>query len=608
MKQFLSLLILICLLAGCATVNRNEYEKEIRAYLDQFEQNLQNSDDIILQQFNVDKSAEALLRAIRIMQNKTLQEDSVQCFINFSTANIIFEEIDIRVEIHALFKSIHPEFDLKEESTLTLWLKSDHGKFSIRKIEADDFYQSFHSLSFRLGYSRHLAKAFKTREVYFAEAAQLQQQYDTIVWYSRHHDSTYYYAVNGVWEDYFNKRDKTKPDYKMGLINSKGRVIVPVKYDLIGTIGFDTENVIEVKRDSKVGHFSLDGKELIPAIYDWIIPYQSDSVYALVKNDTTYGWINKEYTYSSGYPDEDTEFYIKSFGFVAKSLLLKPGEYTMIEPLHVENIGMAKIIPSQHYVTTGIFREVLDRFVLDYEEFDGETFGTEVIDKGKSILHKLTDGLSTLYTKLEVHYLGGREEFYQDHLITFIDKDGSRLGRHELAREYKSVKFIDSTLLEFTLTANTSEIFRNAYDWDFNRSEEDWNIPYHVYFRIDKNGNGIERLESPRQFDCTMFVKLDSSYLSGTFYYWDKIKQDTASRKFVSTHTIQQMRNEILAFYGYIFPDPKIQEDFKYVKWYEPRFAKYEEFLDDMTEIDRHNLQFLDSFLSIQQTKPSAAM
>lgn len=608
MKQIISTLFLIGLVVACATVNRNDYEEKVRAYLAKFEKNLQASDDIILKQFKVDKSPEVLLRAIHIMQNKDLREDSVQCLINFDAANIVFEDKDIRVEIKALFKSIHPNFDFKEESTLTLWLKSDNGILSICKIEADDFYHNFHGLSFRLKYSKHLANAFRTREVYFNKAAQLQQQYDTIIWYSRHHDSTYYYAVNGVWDDYFNDTDKTKPNYKMGLISANGRVIVPVEFDLIGTIGFDTENIVEVKKDAKVGHFSLEGKELIPAIYDWIIPYQSDSVYALVKSDTTYGWINKDYTYSSGYPDKDAELYIKSFGFVTKSLLLKPGEYTMIEPLDIERIGMAKIIPSQHYVTTGIFREVLDRFVLDYEEFDGETVGTETIDKGKSILNKLTNGLSTLYTKLEVHFLGGREEFYQNHLITFIDKEGNKLGRHELAREYKSAKFVDSTLLEFTLTANASEIFRNAYDWDFNRSEEDWNIPYHVYFKIDKNTNSIERLESPRQFDCTTFVKLDSSYLSGTFYYWNEIKQDTASRKFISPHTIQQMRNEILAFYGYIFPDSKIQEDFKYVSWYEPRFSKYEEFLNDMTEIDRHNLLFLDSLLPIQQTKPSAAM
>lgn len=602
MKQIGFILLLVCLGVACTPVNRNDYEEKVKNYLLKFEQNLRDSDEIILQQFKVDKSHEVILRAIRIMQNNSLQEDGIQCLINFNTANIIFGEKDIRVEIRAIFKSIQPEFDFKEESTFTLWLKSENGILSICQIEADDFYRNFRSISFRLGYSKHLANAFKTREIYFDKAAQLQNNYDTIVWYARHQDSTYYYAVNGGWGDYFNKRDQVKPSYKMGLINETGRIVIPVEYDLVGTIGFDIENVVEVKKDSKVGHFSLEGKELIPALYDWIIPYQSDSIYALVKNDTTYGWINKEYTYSSGYPSEDAANYVKSFTFISRPLLLKPDEYTMIEPLDIENIGMAKIIPPQHYVTTGIFREVLDRFLLDFQEFDGETSGTKVIDKGKSVLSKITEGLLTLYTKIEVHYLGGREEFYQDHSIKFMDKHGNGLGQHKLIREYKSVKLIDSTILEFTLTPNAHDIFRNPYGWDFNESEEDWNVPHYVYFKINEDYEGVEQLETPRQFDCTAFIKLDSSYLSGTFYYWDKIKQDTASRKFVSQHTIEQMRNEILAVYGYTFPNTKILEDFKYCKWYEPRFTNYEEFLDDMTEIDRHNLKFLDSLLPPQQT------
>jgi hypothetical protein len=53
-------------------------------------------------------------------------------------------------------------------------------------------------------------------------------------------------------------------NYTMGLVSETGRVVVPPAYDLVGTIGFAKEDIIEVKKDGLVGHYNLEGKELDP--------------------------------------------------------------------------------------------------------------------------------------------------------------------------------------------------------------------------------------------------------------------------------------------------------------------------------------------------------
>jgi hypothetical protein len=98
---------------------------------------------------------------------------------------------------------------------------------------------------------------------------------------------------------------------------------------------------------------------------------------------------------------------------------------------------------------------------------------------------------------------------------------------------------------------------------------------------------------------------MDSSYLTGEFVYWDSTQRATVTRDFVSNATMIEMRNEILAVYGYEFADPKLVEQFRYRDWYVIRHEHYEDFWDTMTEIDKHNLEFLESMIGTLRTNPA---
>jgi hypothetical protein len=66
------------------------------------------------------------------------------------------------------------------------------------------------------------------------------------------------------------------------------------------------------------------------------------------------------------------------------------------------------------------------------------------------------------------------------------------------------------------------------------------------------------------------------------------------------------MRDEILAAYGYQFPAPERVEQFKNnSNWYTPQHTSLAEVTTTMTEIDRHNLEFLNKILSLLQAKPA---
>lgn len=57
------------------------------------------------------------------------------------------------------------------------------------------------------------------------------------------------------------------------------------------------------------------------------------------------------------------------------------------------------------------------------------------------------------------------------------------------------------------------------------------------------------------------------------------------------------MRDEILAWYGYSFPDAENPKRYD-SQWYFPVYDDRSEFADLMTEIDRHNLAFLEHFIN----------
>ena len=122
------------------------------------------------------------------------------------------------------------------------------------------------------------------------------------------------------------------------------------------------------------------------------------------------------------------------------------------------------------------------------------------------------------------------------------------------------------------------------------------NLYFHTYFTIADH-DSIKQLSSHRRFPETEFVKLDSSYVTGQFLIYDYQRDRTDTTSVLSVKTLTSMRDEILAWYGYSFPDMEDRKRYA-SEWYFPIYEERAEFSDLMTEIDRHNLEFLERMIN----------
>lgn len=596
LRLFSLLLISVVLMTGCSTLKQNDPNEKVRAFVNDFKTNLTASDEVIKSQFKISSeskiSESGIMNAIRIMQNADQDKDSISCYVYFESPAITQEEALVRVDLEAMFSSTDSTYALQKESGFTLWLSAENGKFFITDIKAYDFYNDYNSTLYDFKQSKHRERDLASRKIFFDQARKLQQTYDSVIWYSQYQDSIYYYVVNGEWRNFFvSEQGDRLQSAKMGLVSESGKVIVPPAYDLVGTISFETDNVIEVQKNNLVGYFTLDGKEIIPALYDYIIPYQEAGAYALVKKDTLYGWIDKQYVHHVGFPSAAAKKYIQEFGYLDKSITVSGETTSTAEIIHVDHMGTGFVIPPTYYVKAKVFDEVITDLYIGNNALGWA--GTESVETKGSILEKISDSFSALMVMLNDNYLEGREGFYERTNVTLVDNQQTQLGSFTVPSGEVSFNKIDSTLIELRI-ARTGSDYSDMYDYQ-------WDAPFYRYLKLEQGT--ITQLKSERNFEFTQFVKIDSSYLEGKFFDWNESGRQESDFPF--DETLKSMRNEILAEYGYEFADSEITEMFSHRKWYNPRYVRYDEFFDSMTDVDKHNVAFLERIIGTLDKKPS---
>lgn len=596
-RALLFLALNLMVFGGCSTLKQNDPNEKIHAFIKEFKNNLAASDEVIKAQFKIAQGSnvteDGMMRTIRVMQNRDQAEDSVLTTINFDSPTITNEQNQVRVDFTALFASTDSNYALQKESGFTLWLSPYEGRFVVTNIEAQSFYSMYYNSVYEFKNFKHRERDLASRKIFFDQARTLQQKYDSVIWYTEYHDSIYYYVVNGGWNNYFMNQQGSKPaTAKMGLVSESGRVIVPPAYDLVGTISFEIDGVIEVRKDNRVGHFNLHGEEIIPAAYDWIIPYEGKGVYALVKQDTVYGWIDEKYTHHAGFPSAEAQKYIYDFGYLGKNIVVSKETMATSEIIHADHMGEGLVIPPAHYVQAKVLDEIITGIYIGENALGWG--GTESIETQGSVLEKISEKFSALMVMLNDNYLEGREGFYERTNVTFVNDKHQPLGTFTVASGTITFHKIDSSLMELRIA--------RASDDGYGEMDDDWDAPYFQYFSLDHAT--ITKLESNRYYGFTKFVKIDSSYLEGTFYEWEEGANQPKESTFALNNILVSMRNEILAEYGYNFSDPEMKDDFINRDWYKPRYSRYEEFYDSMTETDRYNLEFLEKIIgSLEKRK-----
>lgn len=581
----ISLIVLLALgtMVSCSILKGNDAEGKIKNYLVRFAVELQQSDSLAATHFKTDQSEWALRSALQLLRNT--MESPVEVTTMFQQAFVTIND-SILVSIPVIMRTDSAGMVTQRLTNLEMTLQENDTTFVITRWNGENFYEQFWSYSNAITAGQNVAKIRESRGHFYARAKELQETYDSVIWFANTDPVHYYYVVNGTWSNPYGQQLPVE-QYRMGLVDDSSKVIVPVEFDLIGMPGELGEDLIEVKNNNRFGCYKLStGQELIPAEYDWIIPYEN---ILLVKNDTLTGWFDTQQAFHAGYPNKDAEAYVKGFKFLPESIRLDNSDAQYLEIPSESHASVGYLIPASYYTHLGIFDEIEGGF--EGEIFNEEA-GTEYMEAEMSFLEKITSKLSALITDARDAYVYSREGFYDHQKIAFLNDKGEVVKEHDLGLKGElSFNMVDSTRLEVKVTPGTDE--GDGYESEYLGGMS--NIPQYTYFSVADDQ--LIPLESHRWYTFTEFIKLDSSYITGEFHVYNEEQQIWEDVTILPTETLTRMRNEILADYGYIFTDQDAIESFKYNKWYQAKYTSVSEFETELSEIDRHNLKFLEKIL-----------
>jgi hypothetical protein len=596
MKKFILAIAILMVIVSCSRIQKMELDENVKVFLTDFQKQLQGSDEDILKLFAGAQSKEEILKAIYILQNK---DTLVKARILFDSAKSHREDSYLIVELPVDLISGDQQ---AHRSLFFFQLFKNDGQFRIGKLEGEKLYSDFFGLKNSIENAEELARRMADMKVYYDRARELKKDYDSIVWYVHHKNMTYYYAVKGNYN--FDSLKKERPQgYKMGLIDETGKVIVPVEYDLIGNPSMTLSEAIEVKKEGKIGFYSLEGKLIIEPSYEWLVPYEKGFANALVKKDSAFGWLSKDYTFNKDFPSPEAERTINEFEYLTSNTFSLGKDYQdlihIIYPLTGEfykNMGFGNtglVVPSAYLVKMGIFPQIEDGFITQIPD-KGYVYGNDYSQMKSQKPFSITEILTGFVTEFQTRYIGGRGEFYNRREVVVVDEKRNILNRIWIGGGGFGLKKMNDTLFQYS--------FLPEYDEPGpGENFPEYNFPVYGYFKVE--GKKLIVLETYRRFAFTEITKLDSSYLKGNFDFWDRVTQKQSKSTFLSREALFAMRNEILAGYGFIFTEPDQAEWFKYQQWYKPTTESYEEVYSKLSEIDKYNLDFLARILGPYQPK-----
>ncbi len=582
--------------AACTVMKNDKLDKDAEQFLTDFKSVLTKSDSEILALFYSGQSEEEILKGVAVLQNKN---QFVSTRIRYAEATGKWEDgylfIDLPIEIVA-----EGEEMVVKHLALKL-VQKKAGKFYINRFGGEEVYSAYQSLKYKVENRDLLAKRAQDLKVYYDRAMQLQKNYDSVVWYTQYKDTTYYFAVNGKFVlDSLN--GKSPATFKMGLVHENGKVIIPVEYELIGNPSINIADAVEVKRDGKVGYYDLTGKMLVPAEYTWLVPYEEGESKALVKKDTVFGWLDASYQFHENFPSATAEKYIRDFTYLTEKKFVFGVDHQQIivslaqdERYNYESRGII-IIPG-FLANNNVFNWLLDDFTTILAK-DDQIYESGNIYKESSNQYSfyLSKTIAVLVNSIETRYIGGRSEFYTSRKINLIDKNQNTLGSVDTwgGGEF-SLKLLGSNLLQ------TSFLYNEEYE--FTSDFKETNLPHYYYFRIEEDMR-LSELPRNRFFGFTEYVKIDSSFITGNFVTYNRTlpegKQKQAST-FLSVETLEYMRLEILANYGYIISNEDFMNRYRIFGKGEEKdqtfTLDYETVYAKASEIDKHNLDFLAKIL-----------
>jgi hypothetical protein len=576
--------VLALIVLSCSVLKREDPNEKVREFLFSFESSLYKTENMTLEFFATKQSRDAILAIVRVLQNK---DQLVVCTPDFKNALIYSEQLPIQAKIPIIFSIKGANTSDTVHHQLRINIEPIGDSFKIIDIEGEAFYHAFQRMKNISAWDAALQEAIDKRAWIFENARVLRERFDSVVWYTELDNARFFYVTRGRWNHPFSTSKKEYDSAaRMGLVDQEGEIVIPVEYDLIGTIGFQFHDKVEVMRDGRVGYFDLESRKLvIEPIYDWIAPSDQQDAFAVCKKDSLVGWLDKSYEFNAGFKDDEMRQWISRYSFLQRAMYLTGDQYGICEVPDRNHVGDGTIIPPAYLSKFGVLEPILNGMTTTERPFNG---WTAYVEKKTSTLATLSSQLTALVTVVKERYLEGREEFYTSSKVLLMSDFPPSFGSADISGEIASIRMVDSTLIEI----------QTPHDYWFAEEDvsEELNLIKHSYVSI--TNQGVKQLASRRLFPQTEFVMLDSSYVTGEFIVYNKEKKTEEKASFLSRKTLSHMRNEILASNGYTFPELGTGEHFQYLREGKDEIDSFDKALERLSPIDRHNFEFLSSLLA----------
>ena len=447
----------------------------------------------------------------------------------------------------------------------------------------------------------------------FKVADELKKQYDSVIWFSHIKNETWYYVTNGKW--FFNEvqTDAVVP-YKMGLVGPDLKLVIPVEYSLVHTIGTTFENLIEVEKDNKKGFYDLKGKIVVPVEYEHIFPVNATEGIAVLNTGNDFYWLKNDYTIS-----EKVDLKIGDVLEMLKqdkAFTLKQGSADHITEFNSRYDHGSIYIPSSYLVDLNFlpsvktFENPLRRNVA----WEGVSTNYTVKTDDATEPSSGNDWLKTTFYSIRDYFLGGRSEFYDKKNLVVVDRKNNRFLAVDVYADYDEDAAEQLCQVPVRFRALTDSLYeiRSAGRLEvdlYDTAKYVFGGTSYSYFTI--RNNKLVPLETNRRFAFTKYTRMDDSYLGGCYEMYTRKGEKSEKTKlgYLNTELLEWIKNDIYADYAYKFTNKRWAEIMEGGMAYYQKGGDYNDkhysknVEDSLTAIDKYNIDFINQKINSGKTK-----
>ncbi len=431
-------------------------------------------------------------------------------------------------------------------------------------------------------------------------------QYSKIPYFTKFANGKYlFYVVQGNWKE--PKNDSfPKGGFKMGIIDEKGNVLLPIEYDKLYNPDGTVYGFIEIEKNGKRGLFNYSTKEMIAAHYDVIYRNRVNKLaIAIGRKGDKFCFIQDaklaiEITNENDIPRYSRN--LEMWGFDVQKQKVNLYSTVMLNWYYEIYAGNGvyfmpsfmyelRCFPEVSYLVGD--KKIADELKSKAPDSTRNMGDINMVGKFNGSIQEFREQRNGVFAYLLSFYkegVNGRSYFYDKKYLMTIDQHDKIISKSFVSDFSRSLEGFCMDAPGYCRFLNDTLLESKKNDWSYSdtgkicRFDE---MPVYTYFAIQKDGT-INQCVSNRVFNFTKWVKIDSNYLSGCYVEYSPANYQVVNH--LEIRDLDFMIQEIYADYGLIFTDKKWVDYFATQTWYKPRYNTVDSLL---TNIDKQNLIFI---------------